>query len=169
MNANTQLQKNLQIQPLKENAKGKPRVIVEAMNDRKTSKIKGPHFRKNTAKTEPDSKLGIPRCGRGITKRTALVNIGNKGTKNQPKESDKKVDSKISIKKKIEASKVLTRLKSKKIQNTTSKSTINNPKEIIEAKKECKNATDIAAVEGRACKNIPFSLPEGVDNIDAEW
>jgi hypothetical protein len=165
MNANTQLQKNLQNQPLK----GKPKLLVDVMNDRKTSKLKGPQLRKTSVKTEPDSKLGIPRCGRGITKRAALGNIGNKGTVIQKKEGDKKIDSKIRIRQKIEASKVLIGLKSKKIQKTTSKSTINKQEEITKVNEDGKKASDIAAVEGNAYKEMLFSLPEGVDNIDAEW
>ena len=117
---------------------------------------------KNTKQKDIDSKL--KKCTGGVTKRTALGSIANKAVITSNKNDPSKID-KVNIKnrragivKKIEASKVLIGLKSKKV--TQKKPETSQPKVTIQEQMQ---------VERHDQEKIIFKLPEGVDNIDSEW
>merc|ERR550539_2147137 len=126
----------------------------------------------NNTKKESNAKLALSRCSRGITKRKALGNIGNnviiKANRNDDNKCDKKLDTKVNLRKKIEASKVLIGLKAKKSQTHTIKPIIDLPVTAIDNKKDAEIGRIIPPVKNDQNKEIPFSLPEGVDNIDTE-
>ena len=117
---------------------------------------------KNTKQKDIDSKL--KKCTGGVTKRTALGSIANKAVitsnKNDPSRIDKGniKNRRAGIAKKIEASKVLIGLKSKKV--TQQNSETNQPKAIV---------SEAIKIEHHDPEKNIFKLPEGVDNIDSEW
>ena len=165
---------NLQRPSSKENEKIKSKALVEAMDGRKTSNVKDTGFKTtNNTKKESNAKLALSRCSRGITKRKALGNIGNnviiKTNRNDDNKCDKKLDTKVNLRKKIEASKVLIGLKAKKSQTHTIKPIIDLPVTAIDNKKDAEIGRIIPPVKNDQNKEILFSLPEGVDNIDTEW
>lgn len=116
---------------------------------------------KNTNQKDIDSKLR--KCARGVSKRTALGSIANNAVitsnKNDPSKIDKGIikNRHAGIVKKIEASKVLIGLKSKKV--TQKKPETSQPKVTIQEPMQ---------VERHDQEKIIFKLPEGVDNIDSE-
>ena len=117
---------------------------------------------KNTNQKDIDSKL--KKCARGVSKRTALGSIANNAVitsnKNDPSKIDKGIikNRHAGIVKKIEASKVLIGLKSKKV--TQKKPETSQAKVRIQEPMQ---------VERHDQEKIIFTLPEGVDNIDSEW
>ena len=142
----------------KENGQVKSKAVLNSMDGCKS--LKG-GSNKQEIKKDSEAKRDSLRCTRGITKRTALVNIGNSRIRknsalNSGGNTVKKKET--TIRKRIEASKALIGLKSKKACTvTTTNPTKNIPQKNIEAPK----ATILS--------EKPFALPVGVDNIDAEW
>ena len=165
MEAHTRVKRNIQSLQQKENATTKSKnVLIDARKNSKSAiqKIKG----KNTNQKEVDTNLGLPKCSRGVTKRTALGSIVNNAplisNKNNPTKGGK-VDAKnrkAGLIKKIEASKVLVGLKSRKE---------NNQKTIPENALPRTIPTDLDVKHDLQEVKTIFKLPEGVDNIDAEW
>ena len=132
----------------KENATSNARNIIDA---RKNSKTIIP-------KLKSDSKLLEPKCTRGVTKRPALGSIAN----NAPSISNK--NGKARLIKKIEASKALIGLKSKKHRPVNSENVQNKETDPEPMQVEINDHKPIFKVPEKT-----FKLPEGVDNIDAEW
>ena len=142
----------------KENGQVKSKAVLNSIDGCKS--LKG-GSNKQKIKKDSEAKLDSLRCTRGITKRTALVNIGNSRIrKNSALNSGGNIIKKketTTIRTRIEASKALIGLKSKKPRTATTNPAKNIPQKNIEAPK----ATILS--------EKPFALPVGVDNIDAEW
>ena len=141
----------------KENGQVKSKAVLNSMDGCKS--LKG-GSNKQKSKKDSEAKLDSLRCTRGITKRTALVNIGNSRIrKNSALNSGGNVKKKeTTIRTRIEASKALIGLKSKKPRTAT---TTNPAKNVPQKNIEAPKATILS--------EKPFALPVGVDNIDAEW
>ena len=135
---------------------------------------------KNKPQMEGKSTKEFKKCDRGITKRTALGNIGNITGKNIiTNTKHDKNDSKTRLKKKLQASKIIIGLKGKKVPTLQDKPTNDKPQSLIDIDRKANH--DICDVpmeedklqgpmeEDKSAKEIPFSLPKGVDNIDSEW
>ena len=142
----------------KENGQVKSKAVLNSMDGCKS--LKG-GSNKQKIKKDSEAKLDSLRCTRGITKRTALVNIGNSRIrKNSALNSGGNIKKKetTTIRTRIEASKALIGLKSKKPRTAT---TTNPAKNVPQKNNEAPKATILS--------EKPFALPVGVDNIDAEW
>ena len=143
----------------KENGQVKSKAVLNSMDGCKS--LKG-GSNKQKSKKDSEAKPDSLRCTRGITKRTALVNIGNSRIrKNSALNSGGNIIKKketTTIRTRIEASKALIGLKSKKPRTAT---TTNPAKNVPQKNIEAPKATILS--------EKPFALPVGVDNIDAEW
>ena len=155
MDAHTRVKRNVQGS---ENATSKTKNLMNAVVSRKNTKTNIPKIKpKATNPKEIDTNLGLSKCTRGVVKRTALGSIANTALLTSNK------NGRAGLIKKIEASKALVGLKSKKdrpdpmnLQNTKA-----NP-EPMQIEESCHKPVFKLPI-------TVFKLPEGVDNIDAEW
>ena len=156
MDAHTKAKRNIQGN---ENATSKTKNLMNAVATRKNSKTNIPKLKtKATNPKEIDSNLGLPKCTRGVVKRTALGSIANTALLTSNK------NGRAGLIKKIEASKALVGLKSKKdrpINPVNVQNTRINP-EPMQIEESCHKPVF-------KLPRTVFKLPEGVDNIDAEW
>ena len=166
---------NARRQPIKAAGKVKSKSIVESIDGCNGSKgerigrnFKGKEHNKLTNKANM-----LTRCNRGAIGRTALGNIENIQAKSdnvKDGESKEKRGSKTRLKENIVTSKVMNAIRSIKGQHEQGKST----SEIdvimdVDVKAHSSDISDVTMHENQPCKESPFSLPKGVDNIDAEW
>ena len=156
MDAHTRVKRNVQGS---ENATSKTKNLMNAVVSRKNTKANIPKLKpKATNPKEIDSNLGLPKCTRGVVKRTALGSIANTALTTSNK------NGRAGLIKKIEASKALVGLKSKKDR-------LNDPINVQSTKTKPK-PMQIEESCHKPVFKLPitvFKLPEGVDNIDAEW
>ena len=165
MEAHTRVKRNIQSQDQKENTITKSKTLLNGIDTRKNSKSALQKLKaKSNSQKEADTNLGLPKCSRGVTKRPALGSIVNNAplvsNRNGPSKGGK-VDVKnrrAGLIKKIEASKVLVGLKSRKENGQPAKSG-----------NALLKTNDIDVINDVQEVKTVFKLPEGVDNIDAEW
>ena len=94
----------------------------------------------------------------------SLINVDSKKTNGNISEVPMEEDDLCA-----QASKAIIGLKGKKDQNLGCKTTIDKPESLInvDAKKTNDDTSEVP-MEEEPCTQTPFSLPNGVENIDAE-
>ena len=165
---------NARRQPIKAAGKVKSKSVLESIDGCNGSKIErlGRNF-KGKEHHQLTNKAMPTRCNRGAAGRTALGNIENNQVKpNNVKDGERKgkMGSKTRLKENIVTSKVMNAIRSIKGQREQVKPT-SEPEVVmdVDVKAHCSDTSDVTMHKNQPCEESSFSLPIGVDNIDAEW